>query len=554
MNTGLIVYLPGGLMILVFLVVMVMMYLRKMSALIALPVMALTFSLIGIVRYGDFLSALVKYLSWAGFLSLAHWSVIAFILMGVVFVLARMKILTVKVAIWTTLIIFVVDFIINFHWLKGIFSSTALTELIGCLELKVIVNDILHKGALRLHQAYTVAIFGGMLAILVKNKGIAETFIKYAAELGGDNRMMVALIMMLVSFLLFTTLGGLGAIIMVGTIILPIMMSLGISPLVAAGVFLIGLCAGGSFNPGNWALYETALEVERQDVQIFALLIIVLYLATGFVFITMNLMSGKRRRFRRYTDGGMPTTGSRKVHPIALLTPIIPIILVFQLSTFVKLFDYVKGKSALLDQFIFYFTKFATFWDKNIGAWDFIPAFLFGLVFCLVTTWEKRDNIKVLTRAAIEGAESVMPAVLLMFGIGMLLQAVRNPQVSSYLNPIVLKVIPSGPLGYIIGFGIFAPLALYRGPLNIWGLGFGIAGLFQQTGRISGPLIMGVFMSVGAIQGVCDPTNTHNVWIASFIKEDVFKITKKLLPYIWVMVFFGLAIAVILFHKGFASP
>ena len=506
MNTGLIVYLPGGLMILVFLVVMVMMYLRKMSALIALPVMALTFSLIGIVRYGDFLSALVKYLSWAGFLSLAHWSVIAFILMGVVFVLARMKILTVKVAIWTTLIIFVVDFIINFHWLKGIFSSTALTELIGCLELKVIVNDILHKGALRLHQAYTVAIFGGMLAILVKNKGIAETFIKYAAELG------------------------------------------------AAGVFLIGLCAGGSFNPGNWALYETALEVERQDVQIFALLIIVLYLATGFVFITMNLMSGKRRRFRRYTDGGMPTTGSRKVHPIALLTPIIPIILVFQLSTFVKLFDYVKGKSALLDQFIFYFTKFATFWDKNIGAWDFIPAFLFGLVFCLVTTWEKRDNIKVLTRAAIEGAESVMPAVLLMFGIGMLLQAVRNPQVSSYLNPIVLKVIPSGPLGYIIGFGIFAPLALYRGPLNIWGLGFGIAGLFQQTGRISGPLIMGVFMSVGAIQGVCDPTNTHNVWIASFIKEDVFKITKKLLPYIWVMVFFGLAIAVILFHKGFASP
>lgn len=554
MNSGILVYLPGGLMILVFLIVMVMMYLRKMSALIALPVMALVFSLIGIVRYGDLLSALVKHLTWTGFMSVAHWTLAGFVLMGLFFVIARLKIITLKIAIWATIFVFFADFIINLHWLKAIFTYPVLSELIGCLELKVIVNDILHKGALLLHQAYTVAIFGGMLAILVKNKGIAETFIKYAAELGGDNRTMVAVIMMFVSFLLFTTLGGLGAIIMVGTIILPIMMSLGISPIVAAGVFLIGLCAGGIFNPGNWALYETALQVDRKDVQIFALIIIALYFATGFVFIVMGLSSGKRRKYRRYTDGGEPITVSRKVHPIALLTPIVPIILVFQLTTFVKLFDYIKGKSALIDQFIFYFTKFAEFWDKNIGAWDFIPAFLFGLVFCLVTTWEKRDNIKVLTRAAIEGAESVMPAVLLMFGIGMLLQAVRHPQVSSYLNPIILKVVPSGPLGYILGFGIFAPLALYRGPLNIWGLGFGIAGLFQETGRISGPLIMGVFMSVGAIQGVCDPTNTHNVWIASFIKEDVIKITKKLLPYIWVMVFFGLAIAALLFHKGFASP
>jgi hypothetical protein len=146
-----------------------------------------------------------------------------------------------------------------------------------------------------------------------------------------------------------------------------------------------------------------------------------------------------------------------------------------------------------------------------------------------------------------------MPAVLLMFGIGMLLEAVWHPQVRGYLNPLVMKVIPSGPLPYIIGFGIFAPLALYRGPLNVWGLGLGIAGLFQATGKLSGALIMGIFMSVGAIQGVCDPTNTHNVWIASYIKEDVVKITRKLLPFIWVMVFFGLAFAVLLFGKGFGN-
>ena len=452
-----------------------------------------------------------------------------------------------------TLIAFLIGFIVNFGHIRQILSFQALNEIIGCLELKVIVNDIIHDGALKLHVAYTVAMFGGMLAIMVKNKGIAETFIKYAAELAGDNPILVAVVMMLVTAVLFTTLGGLGAVIMVGTIILPIMMSLGISPLVAAGVFLIGLSAGGTFNPGGWVLYETALEVSRQNVQMFALGMCVIYLITGGLFIVLNLMSRKRRRFRRYTDGGEPVAGVKKVPKIALLTPIVPIILVFQLNNFAKLLENFTGKFGFLDKLIDYFTLFANFWDSNIGAWDFVPAFLAGLIFCLVTTWEKRDNIKVLTKATIEGAESVMPAVLLMFGIGMLLQAVQHEQVRSYLTPIVMKVIPSGPLGYIVGFGIFAPLALYRGPLNIWGLGLGIAGLFQATGRLSGALIMGIFMSVGAIQGVCDPTNTHNVWIASYIKEDVVKITRKVIPFIWVMVFVGLGFAVVLFHKGFGG-
>ncbi len=553
MNSGFMVYFPGALMILVFLVVMVLMYLRKVSALIALPVMALVFSLIGIVRYGDLLSTLIVYMTWEGLSSLLRWSGIACAVMATLFLIYAKKEIPLVVPIMGTLIAFLVAFGINIRYILNILSFQALGDIIGCLELKVIVNDIIHDGALKLHVAYTVAMFGGMLAILVKNKGIAETFIKYAAELAGDNPVLVAVIMMFVSFILFTTLGGLGAVIMVGTIILPIMMSLGIPPLVAAGVFLVGLAAGGTFNPGNWVLYETALKVNRQNVQTFALVVCVLYLITGAFFITLSLMRRKRRRFRRYTDGGEVIGTSHKIPKIALLTPIVPIILVFQMKNFVTLFSYVQGKIGVLDTFIAYFTAFANFWDERIGAWDFVPAFLAGLIFCIITTWEKRDNIKVLTRAAIEGAESVMPAVLLMFGIGMLLQAVQHEQVRSYLTPIVLKVIPSSPLGYIIGFGLCAPLALYRGPLNIWGLGLGIAGLFQATGQLSGALIMGIFMSVGAIQGVCDPTNTHNVWIASYIKEDVVKITRKLLPFIWVMVFFGLGLAAALFSKGFAG-
>jgi len=276
----------------------------------------------------------------------------------------------------------------------------------------------------------------------------------------------------------------------------------------------------------------------------------VLYLVTGMIFIGLNLLTRKRRHYWSVASRARPEEPPRRVPLISLLSPVIPIILVFQLTNFSNLFSYIKGYALWLDQAIEIFTRFATFWDRNIGAWDFIPAFIAGLAFCLITTWEK-DNIKILTKSAIEGAESVMPAVLLMFGIGMLLQAVRHPDVSVHLTPIVKQLIPSAPLLYIIGFGLCAPLALYRGPLNIWGLGLGIAALFLESGRLSAPLVMGVFMSVGAIQGVCDPTNTHNVWIASYLSEDVIRIMKKMLPFIWVLALVGLFLSSLIFYKDF---
>jgi DcuC family C4-dicarboxylate transporter len=543
-------YFPGIIMILIFLVMMLLMYLRKISALLALPLMALLFSLVGIVDYGRLFSLMVTEIGWHAFRVFCLTGGIGVALICALIGLAVRKLIKPGIVVLGCVVVAAGTLLLNYEAIARLLRLAVIDQLFAALQAHEIVDTVIHDGALKLHDAYTVAIFGGMLAILVREKKIAETFIKYAAELAGDNPFVVAAVMMFVTFMLFTTLGGLGAIIMVGTIILPIMLSLGIPALVAAGIFLVGICAGGTFNPGNWALYESSLGIAREKVQTFALFIIVLYLMTGLAFIGMNLVTRKRRRYWSVAPGIPHEEAPRRVPLISLLSPVIPIILVFKLTNFSNLFSYIKGYVPLLDRVIEIFTRFAIFWDSNIGAWDFIPAFIAGLAFCLITTWEK-DNIKILTKSVIEGAESVMPAVLLMFGIGMLLQAVRHPDVSVHLTPIVKRVIPSTPLAYIIGFGVCAPLALYRGPLNIWGLGLGIAALFLESGRLSAPLIMGVFMSVGAIQGVCDPTNTHNVWIASYLSEDVIRIMKKMLPSIWVLAVAGLLVSSMLFSKGF---
>ena len=58
--------------------------------------------------------------------------------------------------------------------------------------------------------------------------------------------------------------------------------------------------------------------------------------------------------------------------------------------------------------------------------------------------------------------------------------------------------------------------------------------------------IMAAFFAVGQIQGVCDPTNTHNVWLATFTKTSTEKFLKTTIPYVWGFVIAALAYAALI--------
>ncbi|HPN39747.1 MAG TPA: citrate transporter, partial [Melioribacteraceae bacterium] len=137
-------------------------------------------------------------------------------------------------------------------------------------------------------------------------------------------------------------------------------------------------------------------------------------------------------------------------------------------------------------------------------------------------------------------------AVVLMFGIGMLLIAIMGPSnysgtwpVLKLLKPLLEFIVPSNVWQYIIYFSLAAPLALYRGPLNVWGMGYGIAAVFLASG-LNPAAVMGLLLSVGQIQGISDPTNTHNVWLANEMRVDVQKVLYNTIPYTWVIAIAGL--------------
>ncbi|MHB1050463.1 MAG: citrate transporter [Bacteroidota bacterium] len=456
--------------------------------------------------------------------------------------------------------------------------------LVGGIPFSQILTDVIGKGSLRLAEAFTISMFGGMLSFFLQKTGVAESLIKKGAELSGDDPWKVGLIMLLLIVMLFTTLGGLGAIIMVATIVLPIMASVGMTPMIAGGLFLIGLATGGIMNAGNWAIYIGVMGLDVPTIRNYAILLALTMFLFAVLFMTIELWRARQiRSLKKYII--------RAVISVAAIGTAYGTAQLFPPESVAALISWIGDAALLVSQVVL--IGIALLAVLNIATdlyrkrdphhsvpavrWyaylipvlplvlilfyqiHFITAFFVALMYGYIVTLRK-GSLNILTQAILEGSSSVMPAVILMFGIGMLLNAIIGPSgytelnggaewpVIGYLRPLIAGAVPVTWAGYLFGFTLAAPLALYRGPLNVWGLGYGIAAVMMATGNIAPAAIMAMLLSVGQLQGVCDPTNTQNVWIANELKLDVQAIMWRTLPYIWALAFCGLLIGVLMFY------
>lgn len=370
------------------------------------------------------------------------------------------------------------------------FMAIALAALAGCGPDAL--GSVLVDGSVKLAPVFAAVIFGALLSRVTMSTGIAETIVSYAAEFGGDQPALLALALTAVTALLFTSLSGLGAIIMVGSIVLPIMMTVGIPRRTAATLFMLAFALGFIFNITQWQFYTSTFGINRAQMQPYAFLLAGIDLAALIAFLVVRF-----RSTRGSAAWALPADepfARKRVRTAALITPLLPI--------------------------VFYF------------AWGMQPAvaFVISALYGVLLT-KPREAASVLVAAAIRGVEDVAPAILLFMGIGMLLVATALPEVKAALVPVVTFIAPRGRLGYVMMFGVFSPLALYRGPLNPFGVGIGVYTVLASLGILPPVVLVAAIMAVVQVQNACDPTNTQNVWVANFTGVRINEITKLALPF-----------------------
>ena len=227
-------------------------------------------------------------------------------------------------------------------------------------------------------------------------------------------------------------------------------------------------------------------------------------MVVAVAWIVFSIKRGSRVR-KAWAMPAAETGSEKNVRAIALISPIIPVVLVFALKM------------------------------------PLVPSILIGIVVTLILSTPK-NAVQVVTGAFVEGIQDTAGAAALMIGIGMTLKAVMAPQVAEVLQPVISVIIPQNQIMFILVFGLLSVLAIYRGPLNVWGLGSGIVALLAASGM--NPIAAMVALRLDSnVQAVCDPTNSHNVWVSDFTKVDVNEYLKKTILWIMVSTFVGLIVA-----------
>lgn len=354
------------------------------------------------------------------------------------------------------------------------------------------VGGIIVTGASSLAPVYVAVIFGALLGRVTLDTGIAKSIVNFAAEFGGEQPMAVALVLSIIVALLFVSLSGLGAIIMVGSIVLPIMMTTGVPRKVAATMFLMAFALGFIFNIVNWTFYTKYFGVHQQQMYGYALVLAAIDFAALLAYAVVSFRT--TRAYATWAVRAEEKAAQTRVPWYALVTPVLPIVLYFVLKL------------------------------------DPVLAFLLSAVYGALTTRPSRA-IQTLVAAAIRGVEDVAPAIVLFIGIGMLLTATKQPQFSAALQPLVAAPALRNPVVFVAIFGLLSPLVLYRGPLNPFGVGIAIFTVLLSAHVFPAVVLVAAVMAVVQVQNVCDPTNTANVWVANFTGVPIDEITKRTLPY-----------------------
>ncbi len=398
------------------------------------------------------------------------------------------------------------------------------------------LDGILIKGSLRLSMPITLVIFGAMFAKVIQKTGISDEIIKKAAELSGDKPIAIAVIMTAATAFIFLGMSGLGAIIMIGSIAIPIMTSAGIEPIDAVILILLGMMTGLSF---NFASSATAIGIFGAEAVLRYIIPATIISIIGTIaYIVINIPRGEnaggsalallkeffggilsvpvslvRTLGKLFTKKSSTLVKKKRALPsAALISPILPLAIIATINFTVGL---GSPKDGMID-------------PVAAAVLGFLIASLYAAILV-----RPSQAINLFTGALVDGIKDIAGVLFLFMGIGMLVTATTQPAAMEILNPLITAIMPSSFFGVLILFTVFAPAALYRGPFNMYGMGSGIATILTNLNFLPATALHGIFSAVGYVQNIADPTNSQNTWLAGYAGVDTNAVMKKVLPYAW---------------------
>jgi hypothetical protein len=374
----------------------------------------------------------------------------------------------------------------------------------GVLDWTTINATIFDGGPTGFGPTAVYIIFGSWFGRVLIETGIAGTIIRKAVELGGDKPALTCILLCIVTALIFTTSYGPGAVVAIGVIVFPIMLSLGIPKPLAAGSFAMSVGCGLYFNQSLLTQAATAMDVngvqylsdaaEWSQWYKFALPAFVIHMIS---IIVMVLVTSGKKKSHAWAAAAPTDASNKNVNMLAVLTVILPVTLSIAFG--------VKQVPAICISVIW-----AMLFTGNLKSWNKLAALV-----------QKTFH---------DGVSDVGLVLGFLMFLQMFVKAAGSCK--DLLAPIVSPILPTNTLALFIVFGVLGFLALYRGPLTIWGAGIATFAIVAAATNLPLSILYPLFYipCCTVTTNVC-PTQSWNMWCIGYTQVSVKDFMKQVLPY-----------------------
>ncbi|MDR7867779.1 MAG: hypothetical protein RIN56_13275 [Sporomusaceae bacterium] len=396
----------------------------------------------------------------------------------------------------------------------GFIVSALAWAVIGQVPYMVTITDVIQKGAESYGPTAIVVIFGSWFGRMLVETGIAGSLIRRAVELGGDKPLVTTVLVALVTTFIFTSTFGVGAVIAIGVIALPVLLSIGVPERVAVPAFTMSIGAAMYINqvlfkqivmffPANSVPFNGPYFTFGVTAMAISILIIVLMLI-------FNLSLRKPAKAWAVTS---PQVNVTHVPFFAYIVPAVPVIMAVAFN------------------------------------WPPLPGMILAILLTLVTTnkllpWNNAQSI--LLRSLKDGTTDVALLLGMLFMLAMFGAAAGK--VAGIFKAVLGPFIPTDPWTVAVAFGVLAPLGLFRGPLMAWGAGSATIAILVGMNLFPPALLLPlVYVPTISMAIAMCPTQSWNLWAISYSKLAITEHLKTGVAWAWLTVIVNALLAVYMF-------
>lgn len=383
----------------------------------------------------------------------------------------------------------------------GFFVMAILWSIIGLVPFSTVMQKVIAQPALDYGPTIIYIVFGSWFGRVLVDTGIAGSISSKTQILGKKAPVLATIVIILVTALIFSSAYGVGSVMAIGVILIPILLSIGVPKKIAIPVFTMSIGAAmyinvvlfnqiKAFFPSvNYSGKYLAFGITAMIVQLIGIII----------FVLLHSKSIKDDHYD-VIEGAQQHDVTEHVHPITYVIPILPV--VFNL----------------------------------LFKWDAIPALLVSTLIALLLTGRMKSYtglVEFVNKTTSRAINDISGLIMFLMSLIMFVGAatINVPR----FKGLIEIILPHSTLVLALAFGILAPLALFRGPLHVWGAGAATASVLAATNTFNPMFLLPLFYTVSIMAVSIDLTQSWNTWALTYSKLDAKTYLKMGIPVMWIV-------------------